>query len=254
MKKFFSALLLIIAVSASAQDVAEPQSTMNNYKFVIVPSKFSFLKTPDQYQLNTFTKMFFEKYGFVVFFDTDLLPPEAAGDNCNKLFADVIADSNMFITKINVTLRDCMNNEIFRTETGSSREKEYKTAYRQALREAFKSFDTVAYAHNGKDGIRGQIGNSGVQASTLKTAPSPLKEEVVVDKNTLFAQPIENGFQLVNSEPKVVYKLKKTSSEQVFLAEKDAQVGTLISKGKGKWVFEYYVDGKLMTEEVTVKF
>lgn len=254
MKKFFSALLLILAISASAQNPSETQSTINNYKFVIVPSKFSFLKTADQYQLNTFTKMFLEKYGFVVYFDTDLLPPEAAGDNCNKLFADVIANTNMFVTKLDVTLRDCMNNEVFRTETGSSREKEYKTSYRQALREAFKSFDTVGYQHNGKDGIRGQIGNSGTQVSKLKTAPSPLKEDVVVDKNTLFAQPIENGFQLVNSEPKVVYKLKKTSSEHVFLAEKEALNGTLISKGKGKWVFEYYVDGKLMTEEVTVKF
>jgi len=254
MKRFFSALLVLIAISANSQTISDPQATINNYKFVIVPAKFSFLKTPDQYQLNTFTKMFLEKYGFVVFFDTDLLPPEAAGDNCNKLFADIVADSNMFNTKLNVTLRDCMNNEVYRTETGSSREKEYKVAYRQALRETFKSFETLAYSYNGSDGIRGQTGNSGTQVSKLKTAPSPQKENVEIDQNTLFAQPIENGFQLVNSEPKVVYKLRKTSSESVFIAEKGSQSGTLISKGKGKWVFEYYVDGKLVTEEVSVKF
>lgn len=256
MKKLFSALLFLTVLSATAQTIPNPQETINNYKFVIVPAKFSFLKEADEYQLNMFTKMYFEKYGFKVFYDSDLLPPEAAGDNCNKLFADLIADTNMFVTKLTVTLRDCANNEVFRSDKGVSRDKNYRTSYRQALREAFKSFDTVGYAYNGGDGIRSTIGQGqvGATANGLRVQQNPQKEEIVVDKNTLFAQPIENGYQLVNTVPKVLFKLKKTSSDQVFIAEKDGQAGTLISKGKGKWVFEYYVDGNLKTEEISVKF
>ncbi|RZJ70021.1 hypothetical protein [Flavobacterium sp.] len=254
MKKLFTVFALLIALTFQAQTSDDAHQTLNNYKFVIVPSKFSFLKEPDQFQLNMFTKMYFEKYGFKVFYDTDLLPPEAAGDNCNKLFADVIAETNMFVTKLTVVLRDCVNKEVYRSDKGASRDKDYKISYRQALREAFKSFDTLVYEYNGKDGIRGELGGAALPASKLKTAPNPQKDDVIVDKNTLFAQPIENGFQLVNSEPKVIYKLKKTSSDQVFLAEKDGQTGTFIAKGKGKWVFEYYVNGQLKTDEVSVKF
>lgn len=245
MKKFLAVAALLISALSFSQD---PE--LNNYKFAIVPSKFSFLKEKDQYQINTFTKMYMEKYGFTVFFDTDLLPPEAAGDNCNKVFVDLVVESNMFITKINVVLRDCMNKELYRSDVGKSREKEYKVVYRQALREAFRSFDTWEYKYNGGQGIRGSVVQ---QTATIPTV-QPQKEPVVIDKNTLFAQPVENGFQLVDTTPQVIFKLRKTSSNQVFLAEKGTQSGTLIDKGNGKWVFEYYVDGKLVTENVSIKF
>jgi len=253
MKKIISAILLIIAVSVNAQ-MQDDASVLNNYKYVIVPSKFGFQKTPDQYRLNTFTKLYLEKYGFVVFLDTDMLPLEAGGDNCNKLFADVVSESNMFITKLSVVLRDCMNKEVYRTGKGTSREKNFEISYRQSLRDAVRSFETINYAHNGKDGIRGEIGHSGTAKANLKTAPEDKIEEIVITKNTLFAQPVENGFQLVDQTPKVIFMLRKTSSSQVYLAEKEGQSGTLIDKGKGKWVFEYYLDGKLITEEVSVKF
>lgn len=247
MKKFIAAALLFVSAFAFSQSENE---ILNNYKFAIVPSKFDFLKEKDQYQLNTFTKMYMEKYGFKVFFDTDLLPPEAAGDNCNKVFVELVTESNMFMTKINVVLRDCMNKELYRTETGKSREKQYKTAYREALREAFKSFDTLGYTYNGGNGIR----SSAASAVAPAAAPAPDKKPVVIDKNTLFAQPVENGYQLVDTTPKVIFKLQKTSSAKVFLAQKDGQNGTLIEKEDGKWVFEHYVNGQLVTENVSIKF
>lgn len=246
MKKLIAAALLFVSAFAFSQSENE---ILNNYKFAIVPSKFDFLKEKDQYQLNTYTKMYMEKYGFKTFFDTDLLPPEAAGDNCNKVFVELISESNMFMTKISVVLRDCMNKELYRTDAGKSRDKQYKTAYREALREAFKSFDTLGYTYNGGNGIRSAI------AQTVAPAPPvPEKKPVVIDKNTLFAQPVENGYQLVDTTPKVVFKLQKTSSAKVFLAQKDGQSGTLIEKEDGKWVFEHYVNGQLVTENVSIKF
>src|SRR3954469_17302679 len=103
MKNLLVAVLICMSFTTWSQQTGV--EAINNYKYVIVPSKFSFLKK-DEYQLNTFFKMYFEKYGFKAFFDTDLLPPEAAGDNCNKLFADLESQSTMFNTKTTVVLKD----------------------------------------------------------------------------------------------------------------------------------------------------
>ena len=39
------------------------QTNLNNYKYVIVPKKYDFLKEEDQFRLNGLTKFLFEKYG-----------------------------------------------------------------------------------------------------------------------------------------------------------------------------------------------
>lgn len=90
---------------------------------------------------------------------------------------------------------------------------------------------------------------------------SEVKEEVatavetskatVTSSKLLYAQPIENGFQLVDSTPKVVYKIKKTSSPSMFIVEYPN--GTLTKSGE-TWMLEYYQDGELKTEKLEIKF
>ena len=69
--------------------------------------------------------------------------------------------------------------------------------------------------------------------------------------DVLYAQPIENGYQLVDSSPKVVYKIKKTSLDNVFLVE--GLNGTLLNKN-GQWVIEYYENGALKQKTLNIKF
>jgi hypothetical protein len=69
----------------------------------------------------------------------------------------------------------------------------------------------------------------------------------------LFALPIENGYKIVDSEPKVVYFIQNTSNENVFMAKKGDIQGTFLKKNTG-WFFEYYQEGKLISEKVNVKF
>ena len=78
--------LFLILFLASSYGFAQ---SVNDYKYAIVPSKFEFLKDKDQYRLNTLTKMLMEKYGFITYFDTDILPTEVAENNCNKVYVDV---------------------------------------------------------------------------------------------------------------------------------------------------------------------
>jgi hypothetical protein len=235
-------LLLVLASSFGFSQ------TINDYKYAIVPSKFSFLKEKDQYRLNTLTKLLMQKYGFVTFFDTDILPAEVAENNCNKVFVEVLNNGNMFMTKISVVLKDCKNTVLFTSVEGKSREKEYQISYNQALRVAFNSFETLGYKYNGNSNVNLNSNvNSDVKNSDLND------DNKIANDLVLFAQPIENGFQLIDATPKVIMKIYKTSIPICFIANKNSIQGVLISKDN-QWFFEYFNNSKLVSEKVEVKF
>lgn len=90
------------------------------------------------------------------------------------------------------------------------------------------------------------------------------KSEAIVEKivpasvikpktNTLYAQEIINGYQLVDSTPKIQMKLYNTSANAVYLVEKGNKNGILFKKD-GHWIFEYYEGDTLRSEEVDIKF
>ena len=56
-------LLLVTALFLSINLYAQ-QTNLNDYSYVIVPDQFDFLKSKDQFQLNSMTKFYFEKSGF----------------------------------------------------------------------------------------------------------------------------------------------------------------------------------------------
>lgn len=230
MKKY----IILLVVLASSLGFSQ---TINDYKYAIVPSKFTFLKEKDQYRLNTLTKLLMEKYGFVTFFDTDILPVEVAENNCNKFFVDVQNNGNMFTTKISVVLKDCKNTVLFTSLEGKSQEKEYQISYNQALRQAFNSFDSLHYKYN--DDSISKISNT-INHSDISETP-------------LFSQPIDGGFQLIDATPKVIMKIYKTSSPICFIANKNSIQGVLISKDN-EWFFEYFNNSSLISEKVEVKF
>ena len=57
MKKILLLLVLFLTATAFSQNV-------NDYEYVIVPTKFSFLKVDDKYRLNTNSRLLLQKYGF----------------------------------------------------------------------------------------------------------------------------------------------------------------------------------------------
>jgi hypothetical protein len=69
----------------------------------------------------------------------------------------------------------------------------------------------------------------------------------------LYAQPTSYGYQLVDSEPKVVLKAYKTSNPASYMATKGSVQGVLVSKDN-QWFFEYYQNDKLISEKINVKF
>ncbi|GAA4961971.1 hypothetical protein GCM10023315_07580 [Algibacter aquimarinus] len=78
-------------------------------------------------------------------------------------------------------------------------------------------------------------------------------EKVVKEKliegtsNVLYAQEIDGGFQLVDSSPKVIYKIFKTGLSNVYLVEDQSAI---IYKEGDNWVIESYGS----KQELNVKF
>ena len=215
--------------------------SVNDYQYVIVPVKYDFLSKEDQYGLNTLTKLLLQKYGFKAYLSNEEMPLNTDNQRCNFLYADVIQDKSMFVTKVKVALKDCKEKVVFETQFGSSREKEFAVAYNQAFRESGKSFDKLNYKYNGKN-------NSSITQEPSKTIVSEINSETFY-----FAQPTANGFQVVDNEPKVIMKLYTTTQKNVFIGLKGNTNGVVISKN-GKWFFEYYDGDKLVSESINLRF
>ncbi|HEX9980823.1 MAG TPA: hypothetical protein VGB50_09695 [Flavobacterium sp.] len=245
MRKIIIAFLFIVYTSGFAQ-----AQSLNDYKYALVPSKFSFQDKKDEYKLNTYTKMFLEKYGFTAYLDNEVFPEDFANLNCNKVFIDLEESSSMFATTIRVIFKDCRNKVIYRSEEGISRDKNIEKAYQQALREAFNTFSKTNYAYNGK-GAEQVTGKQEIvlQEPFEKGASADVKQ----DAGWFSAQPIENGFQIIDTTPKVVLRIFKISRPDLFIAETESAKG-ILRKSADSWIFEYYENNKLISKAMNIRF
>jgi hypothetical protein len=252
MKKVLFLILFLTTSLGFAQ-------SLNDYKYAIVPSKFEFLKEKDQFRLNTLTKLLMEKYGFVTYFDSDVLPSEVAENNCNKVYVDVKSNGNLFVTKLTVVLKDCKNVVLFSSSEGKSREKELQVAYNQSMREAFSSFDNLEYKYNGMQNVKKEeVSNYKMitKDSTLKLQENGIiiVENDLEFQNLLVAEIIKLGYLLIDpATSTIVLKLYKTSNENVFIANSNSINGVVIKKGQ-EIFFEYYENKQLISRKLNVNF
>lgn len=245
-------LLLFLAASFSFSQ------SLNDYKYAIVPSKFEFIKEKDQYRLNTLTKLLMEKYGFITYFDTDILPNEVVENNCNKVYVDVKSNGNLFVTKLTVVLKDCKNAVVFSSFEGRSREKELQVAYNQALREAFSSFEKLDYKYSGKSNVNSNSNvnvNSSVNSINNNNSNNNSNVKVPILNQNLFAKPLgANLFQLLTNDtdiPNLVLTIAKTNNPSIFIVEEAMRQG-VVYKNNNEWIFDYYENEKLISEKLNI--
>lgn len=239
MKKKLTVLILFLSIGFTA--IA--QKEINNYKYVIVPLKYDFLNEKDQYRLNTLTRHLFKQKGFVTFFDEEQFPEELNKDRCKALFANVEnAKGGLFATKVDITLKDCFGKEVFRTETGSSRKKDFKEAYVEAVREAFSSIEVMDYEYQPSeektekddDVIESAVDIVEVEAKEPEVKPSTESVDIESKDTTLYAQEKPYGYQVVDATPKVVMQLLNTSAQNVFLVK---DKNAIVYKEDGFWYY-----------------
>ena len=240
MKKAFLVLFSLFSFLSFAQSV-------NDYEFVMVPIKFEFQRDENEYRLNTLLKYRLEEYGFQAFYTSDQLNTNY-NDRCRYLNVNVVNESGLFTTKLYITFKDCNNAIVYQSVTGTSKTKDRKKAYTEALEEALTSVKTLKYKFTGKKT------ESIVEVSkpVLVTETAVAKTELV-NENSLFAQPITNGFQLVDTTPKVVLKMFRTSQPDYYTATSADKSGVVFKKNN-EWFFEYYQNDQLISEKLNIKF
>lgn len=142
MKKLIAVIFLFGGVFfSSAQNIDE-------YKYILVPESYEFLGEVNQYQLNALTKFLFEREGFNTLMSTGEKPQDLSRNGCLGLNVNLLNESGIFVTKLLIQLKDCNGKIVFTSEEGRSREKEFKVAYNEALRDAFKSIENLNYQYD----------------------------------------------------------------------------------------------------------
>lgn len=253
MKKVIFIIALFFSFFLQAQE---------KYKYVIVPSQFSFFKEADKYNLNSLTKSFFETEGFIVFYDTDI-PDHLLNDRCEMLYADVLENNKLFTTNLNVNIKDCANKIIAESVIGTSRDKDFQRAYTIALRNALTSL-------RGKLNFANTYVKSQNKTQEIKEAKNIIKSEkynnsdLIVDNQTikndkkefdekLTAIETASGYKLLNSKGLEIMVLGNTSVDNVFFAYRDRIQGILIRK-INDWYFDYYEKGVLVSKKIDIAF
>ncbi len=257
-------LLLLLTLTSGFS-----QNNLNAYKYVIVPNQYDFLKSADQFQLNSLSEFLFNKHGFIALMEDSEFPEDLIKNRCLALKSDVARDKNLFKTKLNVVLKDCNDKIVYTSKAGESREKEYKIAYNQALRAAFKTFSTLNYKYEPattvtvgspkqlkpiaeKEIIEKEI----IEEENIKKIEQPAtvlntQETVTNTANILYAQAMTNGYQLVDSSPKVLYKILKTGLKDVFMLKGQEAI---IYRFDEQWIMEYYENGSIQKKVLNIKF
>lgn len=267
--------LIIAFFTFAIVSSAYAQKQLNAYKYVIVPKKFDFLKSENQYRLNELVEFLFKKHNFNAFMEGSDYPKDLKLDRCLALRTGVLKEKGVFVTKLKLVLKDCDDKIVYTSKLGESREKEYKTSYNLAIRDVFnKSFARSTYKYDPALRVNAlanrtaavqdvkedaqEIKKLRAEIAVLKTqkqeptAPSvqSLSEQKAVT-DVLYAQAKGNGFQLVDSSPKVIFKIKNTGLNKVFLVEgKNA----IIYEKENNWFLEYYENETLKRKPLNLKF
>ncbi|WP_283642955.1 hypothetical protein [Croceibacter atlanticus] len=171
MKYILSFMFVFLSMTLIAQ------TSINDYKYVVVPKSYEFSQEQDQYQLNSLSKFLFEKHGFNTIMEGDNYPTDLAEDRCLALYANAVGNSGLFVTKVSIELLDCNGDLVYITDEGTSKDKRKGQAYIISTREAFKSLETLNYSYNGE-----KTSNSN-KDSTPKTTDKEIAAKQDIDVN-----------------------------------------------------------------------
>jgi hypothetical protein len=182
------------------------------------------------------------------------------------LTAVVVDKSSLFKTKVAIELRDCFNKLIYTSKEGVSGFKDYKQGFQEAIRNAHANMNDVRYEVLSNDvaidTVKDVLAKASMPIEKVKEVsvlelPKPAKSLKGIPKknlelsSTLYAQPKENGFQLVNLIPKVVFVIAKTGIKNTFIIR---DKNGILYKKETTWIAEFYEGNKRVVKEYNIKF
>ena len=263
-------IILVLFLTIANLFVFGQEKKVNNYKFIVVPDRFDFLKQKDEYKTSSLTKFLLKKNGFTVFLNSEQYPKDLIDNACSGLKVLVLDKSSMFKIKVIIELRDCSNRLLYTSKEGVSKLKEFKKGFQEAIRNAHASmidvvFEPFLLEPIGKDKKEIVIVNP-VLVKEVKEIKLEVELSVITNieeaaqvsptnnialDSTLYAQPKENGFQLINLKPQVVFVILNTGAKDIYVI-KDKN-GLLYKKGEN-WIAEFYEGGEIVVKKYSIKF
>ncbi|WP_108866660.1 hypothetical protein [Aquimarina aquimarini] len=252
LRNLFLGVVFISTLSSSAQ------KSINEYEYIVVPESYSFLKKNDQYQLNSLTKFLFEKYGFKAFMNMAEYPEDLKNNGCKALRANVVKKPSVFQTRLIVELIDCNGAVVFASTEGKSREKEFKPAYHQALRNAFKDVKTLNYTFvqskqeevSKKEPIT--VSEGKVKEAVQLSTPTNKSIEYLFNEVNFIFEKQEYGYEMFKKEQEKmsVGKIYKSTSGKSYIVKAGELSGNGYFDGYGNFVLERInpVTNKLVTD------
>ena len=165
---------------------------------------------------------------------------------CDYLYLDVKNLSNSLSTKVLLNFVDCNGNVLFQSEEAKSKEKAKEKAFKEVVKLLMVSIKDINYQYNGKE----------AHSSSSEVTSINQNKFVPFDASqTLYAQKIENGFQLIDTKPKLVMNMTQTSRPDTFMAEDLInQRSGIVFKKDNLWIYEVVVEGKTLTYTLNIKF
>lgn len=221
MKKILALLIALFSIISFAQ----------KKQIILISSKFDFQKEKNSYNINNMLKAILTSNNYEVYFDDAVLPIEIAQNRCNALTGVLVDNSNLFLTKVKLQIKDCQNNLLFETADVKSREKNIQDGFIEVIKllsPEIKKYKPAVFKN--KDVV---VPSSEIIATTN------LKYQIIE---------IANGYAIMDATPKVVLQIYKTTNPSIFIADKFGIKG-IFTKSGNKGIFEYYLNDKLMVEE-----
>jgi len=264
----------ILVLFISVQSVVVAQSNLNAYKYFSVADRFEFLKYSDQYQVNSLTKFLLKKNEFIVLEPSEDYPQDLSSNRCLLANVDVIKVKGFLKTKLEVHFKNCKNEIIYTSDVGVSREKDFRKAYHEALRAAFKSIADLDYSYNTPPASQVisedvpdqtpqknlppapevvEIPKSPALVSTDAVRPPPppptqaTQIKSVSDKIRAFQlKSTSYGFDVIeNSTERIIHSLHETMYQGLYIIN---NLPGMAYKRGNKWVREYISNQKTVIE------
>ncbi len=253
--QFILFLLTVILIQNYSFAQKQNAERLNNYKYIVIPIRFEFQSKDNQYLINSRVKYLLEQRGFNTVVSVEKFPTDLAFNRCLGLNAELKSLSDGFLsmhTELQLILKNCHNEVVFKSEIGESRIKDMADSYKDALREVFKSFDGIQYAYNGSGGVENPSEDKTSVSERLVKTSSAIDQAL---KNTFWSKgesfklkKIEAGYLLYNAETEVRIALLHKTENGAFLYNSKSINGTADISKEGKLITVEYFDtdsGKL---------
>lgn len=266
-----SSFKIILIILIAAQSVAA-QTNLNNYKYFSLSDRFEFLNDSDQYQVNSLAKFLLIKNGFIVLEPTEDFPQDLSFNRCLLANVDVVKVKGFLKTKLEVHFKNCKNEIIYTSDIGVSREKDFRKAYHEALRGAFKSIADLNYHYSptASEVVSEEVPDQTLQKNLLPAPeavevpkpsvpvstdairpppPPPTKvpeTDLVKNSSTFQIKSTSYGFVVLEiSTGRIIHSLHETMYQGLYIIN---NLPGIAYKRGDKWVREHILDQKTVIE------